>query len=107
MFKDIFSFNGRIRRTEWGISLIIYTIAYLIPYAIMLWATEASNWGVFFCIVAFVPLIWFVWAQAAKRCHDVGKSGWWQLIPFYTFIIIFIEGNKGDNAYGADPKANK
>lgn len=107
MFKDIFSFNGRIRRTEWGVSLIIYTIAYLIPYAIMLWAIEASPWGVFFCIVAFVPLVWFQLAQATKRCHDVGKSGWWQLIPFYSFIVIFIEGNKGDNAYGTDPKANK
>lgn len=112
MFKDIFSFEGRIRRTEWGVSTIIYFIAYFIVYGLMIWASDLVDygstqglWAIFFCVVAMVPLCWFLWAQAAKRCHDVGKSGWWQLIPLYSFIIIFIEGDKGANEYGEDPKA--
>ena len=37
--------------------------------------------------------------------HDVGKSGWFLLIPIYNLILACTEGFKGDNEYGADPKA--
>jgi len=35
--------------------------------------------------------------------HDVGKSGWFQLIPIYNIILFVTEGDKGDNQYGPDP----
>jgi uncharacterized membrane protein YhaH (DUF805 family) len=104
MFKNMFSFSGRIRRKEWGISLIIYILAFMLTYSLMLWAAQVSLTGMIFCFIAYVPLFWFLWAQAAKRCHDVGKSGWWQLIPFYSLIIVFVEGASGENEFGNDPK---
>lgn len=104
MFKDIFSFHGRIRRTEWGISLIIYFIAYLISIGLLTWSSDISSSGLFFSLLSLIPLIWFILAQATKRCHDVGKSGWWQFVPFYIIALIFVEGNKGNNEYGVDPK---
>jgi hypothetical protein len=46
-------------------------------------------------------MLWFLWAQSAKRCHDLNKSGWWQLIPFYFFVLLFSTGDYGPNQYDA------
>ena len=100
MFKDPFSFDGRIRRTEYGISVIIYAVIALI---INLTISE-SNGDMAIIGLAIIPLLWFLWAQAAKRCHDVGNSGWWQLIPLYGFWLLFQDGEAGRNQYGDNPK---
>ena len=96
MFSAPFSFDGRIRRTEYGISFIIYIFSYALIAAI------AKSSSIFF--IAFIPLLWFLWAQGAKRCHDRGNSGWYQLIPFYVFWLLFAEGDNFDNEYGNSPK---
>lgn len=49
-------------------------------------------------------VVWFLLAQGAKRCHDRGNSGWWQLIPFYYLWMFFADGEIGDNEYGTNPK---
>jgi uncharacterized membrane protein YhaH (DUF805 family) len=101
MFKNLFSFEGRIRRTEYGISFIVYVICYVI---IRLSADGAG--GSKMILLGFIPLLWFMWSQGAKRCHDIGKSGWWQIIPFYFLWLIFQEGDADDNDYGDNPKNN-
>ena len=45
-------------------------------------------------------------AVGVRRMHDVGKSGWFLLIPIYSLILAITEGNKGGNQYGSDPKAD-
>ncbi len=114
MFKAPFSFDGRIRRTEFGISLIINAVASLFVQLIVVGMAQNSsnsysssdNSGaviILFLIFLF-PLLWFAWAQGAKRCHDLGNSGWWQLIPFYGFWLLFADGQYGANQYGDNPK---
>jgi uncharacterized membrane protein YhaH (DUF805 family) len=49
-------------------------------------------------------MLWFLWAQGAKRCHDIGNSGWYQIIPFYVFWMLFANGQKETNQYGINPK---
>jgi len=43
-------------------------------------------------------------AQGAKRCHDVGNSGWYIIIPLYSLVLMFLEGDMGENQRGPDPK---
>lgn len=95
-FSAPFSFNGRIRRMEYGFSLIIYLVIYSSTFSKIMDNSYAS----FFLI----PLVWFMLAQGAKRCHDRGISGWYQLIPFYMLWMIFAEGDLIENEYGKSPK---
>ncbi len=109
MFKNPFSFEGRIRRTEFGISFIIFVIARVIVDVIAAAIIDRPNASdqsgvVVLGLIFSIPFLWFLWAQGAKRCHDVGNSGWWQLIPFYVFWLIFEDGQSGPNQYGENPK---
>ena len=96
MFQNVFSFNGRIRRTEYGLSLIGFYIGYLFALAL------TSQYPIFG--LTLVPLIWIVLAQGVKRCHDRGNSGWWILIPYYGFWLLFADSEAGLNEYGENPK---
>lgn len=110
MFSAPFSFEGRIRRLEFGLSLIIGTFAYsFVMTLIGVTANGPSDnvSAVLFLIIGLpvlIAYIWFMYAQGAKRCHDVGWSGWMQLIPAFPLVLLFIEGNAGNNEYGANPK---
>jgi len=99
MFKNPFSFEGRIRRKEYVLSLLFYIItADIIDMAVKLSQATAI------LEIAYIPLTWFIIAQGVKRCHDRGHSGWYQIIPFYVLAMIFINDNIGENEYGANPK---
>ena len=105
MFKAPFSFNGRIRRTEYGLSLIIYFFVYLIVYFVILISIVAkAEAGPIIAIILFIPMLWFLWAQGAKRCHDLDRNGWYQLIPFYFLWLLFQDSEPGENQYGLNPK---
>jgi uncharacterized membrane protein YhaH (DUF805 family) len=96
IFAAPFSFTGRIRRLEFGISFLIF----FFPYMILSKLAKDSP-------LANIPLFfiyWFIIAQGAKRCHDLGNSGWFQIIPFYGFWMLFQEGKIGQNKYGWNPK---
>ena len=99
MFKAPFSFEGRIRRTEYGVSLIVFFISELVIQSL-----SASNESLAIFDLLHIPIIWFVVAQGVKRCHDINKLGWYQVIPFYFFVLIFNPGDNGINEYGLDPK---
>lgn len=72
MFKAPFSFKGRIRRLEYGISFIIaWVIAYIAVDILIKIGNEAEYVGIFIYIINTI----FILAQGAKRCHDVGKNG--------------------------------
>jgi uncharacterized membrane protein YhaH (DUF805 family) len=96
MFKQPFSFDGRIRRTELCLSYLIY------GFVVGILSAMAAGSPVF--LILYIPAIWFLWAQNAKRCHDRGNSGWWQLIPFYSLWLMFADGMPGINEYGPNPK---
>jgi len=56
MFKNPFSFDGRIRRTEYGVSFIIYVVVAVIINALMASSRDAGIFG-----LAYIPMLWFLW----------------------------------------------
>ena len=102
MFRNSFSFEGRIRRLEYGLSFIIYYI-WLFFCAFVSFSINADNFdGIYFLLM--ILGFYFLIAQGAKRCHDRGNTGWYQLIPFYGLWMLFGDGDIGTNNYGANPK---
>ena len=98
MFSSPFSFDGRIRRTEYNISVIILIILSSCVNA------AALSSDLPFLYFTYIPIFWLMWAQGAKRCHDLGQSGLFQIIPFYFIMMIFSEGKSEVNEYGKSPK---
>ncbi|MCF7561270.1 DUF805 domain-containing protein [Sabulilitoribacter multivorans] len=103
MFKNPFSFTGRIRRTEYGLSYLIYLLIYIGGGSIIANLDDSFSILIFFI---WIPLLWFLLAQGAKRCHDRGNSGWFQIIPFYGLWMLFGDSDYGANEYGANPKGH-
>jgi len=64
---------------------------------------------IFFAIIITIPAI----ALTTRRLHDVGYSGWFQLlciVPILNlsfFLLFFKRGNVGLNKYGPDPLDHK
>lgn len=103
MFQHPFSFNGRIRRLEYGLSYLIYFIWYF-PMNVMGEDQIGTGFATIWLILV-IPMLWFLYAQGAKRWHDLGHNGWWQIIPFYFLWMLFEEGDYFSNEYGDNPKA--
>lgn len=108
MFSRPFSFEGRIRRTELWLTCAIIGVCNGIFRLLQYNLSEDSAViiSVLFVIV-YLILTYLNIAQACKRCHDLGKSGWFQLIPFYGLVLLFVPGEKGPNRYGPSPKRLK
>jgi len=100
MFQNPFSFEGRIRRTEL-LQSCLFTMTCAIIVAVVV---DRFGLGLLMMYILMIPAKWFLFAQLAKRCHDLGKSGWFQLIPFYGFWLLCAPGVQGVNKYGPNPK---
>jgi uncharacterized membrane protein YhaH (DUF805 family) len=104
MFRNPFSIRGRIRRLEYGISYLIYIAYYMVTGLVTgFLQNEDSRYALLF-FVLMLPAFWFLIAQGTKRCHDRDNSGWYQIIPFYGLVMLFGDGNSGENGYGLNPK---
>lgn len=108
------TFSGRSRRKEYWMFVLFVTlisIGLVIVDVIIGTYNDASGVGLLqglFTLAIIVPYI----AATARRFHDIGKSGWMQLlflIPLVGFILWIIwmasDGNAGTNKYGPSPKA--
>ena len=74
-----------------------------IEYANGLFGTVAIGMCVLDIIISLSLTILFFFANGTKRCHDLGKSGWWQFIPLYFFVMMFKKGENGTNKFGVEP----
>ncbi len=43
-------------------------------------------------------------AVAVRRMHDIGRSGWWIILPFVNLVFLCLDSQPGENEYGPNPK---
>lgn len=95
-----FSFKGRIGRVQLILSYVMGFVAWFAIYALSEPALEYNS-NIFLLFLACTAVFfWFLYAQCAKRCHDLGKSGAWMFVPFWNVLLFFAEGEEQDNQYG-------
>ena len=63
-------------------------------------ATGRGTISSIYSLAVFIPTI----AVTARRMHDVGKSGWYMLIPIYNLVLACTDSESEENKYGANPK---
>jgi uncharacterized membrane protein YhaH (DUF805 family) len=99
VWKNFANFSGRARRSEyWYFFLFNFIIAVILGQIAVL--IEFPWLVTIYYLATLIPSI----AVGVRRMHDVGKSGWYLLIPIYSFILAVSEGTRGNNEYGPDPK---
>jgi uncharacterized membrane protein YhaH (DUF805 family) len=121
-------FKGRSRRKEYwmfalGLLIVYLALGMLVAVGAastpmgmeqgMAWSPVAMlGMGLIF-LLAFAVIIPAIAVQV-RRFHDQDKSGWFvllNLVPYVGGIIVLVfmclEGTKGDNRYGPDPKAGE
>ena len=104
------NFSGRARRAEfwyfvlfsWIISIVLGVIDGILNANGM-----PGFLGFIYGLAVLIPNI----AVGARRLHDTGRSGWWQLIilvPIIGVIVLLVffvqEGSFDRNEYGPSPK---
>lgn len=122
--KRYADFSGRSRRKEyWMFFLLILIVGVVLAmftgsFAAMTDPTSAAAEGamgagsiimILFYLAIFIPAL----AVQVRRFHDQDKSGWFVLLGFIPFVggiivLVFmcLEGTKGENRFGPDPKMN-
>lgn len=113
-FTKYFTFSGRARRSEfWWFALFLTIAGFGTSFLdnIFFGLSPISDIGPFnglFNLATLVP----AFSVGARRLHDKGRSGWWQLLlllPLIGLIILIVwwasKGDKGSNRFGNDQLA--
>ena len=104
-------FEGRAHRTEfWLFVLVNVAVSLALSILDRILGTDGDYGGLLqgvYGLAVLVPSL----AVGARRLHDIGRSGWWQLLLLTIVGIIVLivwwakEGEKVPNAHGPDPWA--
>jgi len=99
VLQNYATFSGRARRKEYWMFVLFNTI-FAFGFGFVCGLIGVPDLANLYTLAILLPSI----AVGVRRMHDVGKSGWFLLIPIYNFILAVTEGEKGENQYGQDPK---
>ena len=107
-FKKYAVFSGRASRSEyWWFALfqtiLLLSICILSFPVLVSDLTELNFLGtivlillIIVCLALFLPSL----AVSVRRCHDVGHSGWYILVPIYGYIVPFLPSEPCENKWG-------
>jgi uncharacterized membrane protein YhaH (DUF805 family) len=94
-FKKYATFSGRASRSEFWFFYLFYIIIYIVG-SIAGVAVDSSMLAYLFIVPIWLPQL----AVGIRRMHDVGRSGWFILVPIYNLILLVSASNPGTNKYG-------
>lgn len=113
VLRQYADFNGRARRQEYWMFVlfnVIFGIVAMVLDNILGLANPMVGYGPLYGIYSLAVLIPGL-AVAARRLHDVGKSGWMLLISLipliggiWLLVLLASDSHPGDNQYGPNPK---
>lgn len=99
VLKRYADFNGRARRKEyWMFMLFNIIVSYTLAFIGI--KMEFPMLSSIYSLAVFLPSV----GVAIRRMHDVGKSGWYCIIPIYNIILACTDSDHGQNEYGPNPK---
>jgi uncharacterized membrane protein YhaH (DUF805 family) len=104
VLKEYANFNGRATRSEFWYFTLVNIFVSLI-FSVIGASIGFPFLSMIYSLVVLLPSI----AVATRRLHDIGKSGWWQLLGFIpiigwiVLIIWYATESKEDNQYGKKP----
>lgn len=112
--KRYADFSGRSRRKEyWMFILGVIVVAIVLSIIESILGLNGMVGGVYGPLTLILVLALLIpgIAVQVRRFHDQDKSGWFvllSLIPFVGGLIVLVfmclEGTKGPNRFGEDPK---
>jgi uncharacterized membrane protein YhaH (DUF805 family) len=101
VLQNYAKFSGRARRSEYWY-FFLFNVIIALAFGFVCGLLQVPQLANIYTLAVLIPAI----AVAVRRMHDVGKSGWFVLIPIYNLILACTKGDTGDNEYGEDPKAD-
>jgi uncharacterized membrane protein YhaH (DUF805 family) len=127
--KFAFSIEGRVRRREFFLFCLVMGAVFLnwlaglrdIAANARVYTNTATDGYILHLLTysethyAFLALLVLItYTVVAKRLHDRGKSGWWQMLVFVPVVgalwlaveLFILPGSSGDNKYGPHPTFN-
>lgn len=101
-FRQYANFSGRATRQQYWMYVLIYVVIALV-LSVIDSLIGIGLLGLIFSLIMLVPSI----SIATRRLHDIGRSGWWQLlwiiplIGWLVLLVFFVTDSTDDNNYGA------
>ncbi len=95
----LFSFKGRINRLEY---FCVYVVSCIYSFIGGMLSEDSEIANIIY-LIFFIPFCWYIIAANTKRCHDFGFNGWWQLVPLWGIVLLFMKGDAEANEYGDVP----
>jgi len=101
-------FSGRARRKEyWMFVLFNFIAAFIIGLIAGALGLSNDSGGNILSSLYSLAILLPGLGLAIRRMHDTDHSGWWLLVPIVNVVFTLVEGTKGDNKFGPDPKAEE